>query len=315
MKEKLKPYPPILERRLVRVNETSDFRIMQWNMLARALCSKDEHSRAPDDAYDWRAFRLWRTLEELIRHHADIICLEEADSYEEIKPFMHSLGYSSIFMPKFKSPCLEMKPNVGPDGLCVFYKRSKFQLINMSCEKIVTDSEINGQVFIIMHLKHRLTQTPLTVVCVHLKAKVQNEEKRTQQIGEILKSLVQHLYGIDKELERHAVVMCGDFNGEPFEKFHELVLKVNELNLNDAYSLLNGPKQPTTIKFKGDGGSLLRRAIDYVFFTQRNLTLAGYLELPTNDLLINEQGLPNLAFSSDHLSLVCDFKFNLPKLE
>ena len=283
---------------------------MQWNMFARALCIRDSHSKAPDDTYDWENYRLWRTLEELVRFNADIICMQETDAYEEIKPYMHALGYTSVFCPKFSSPCLGFSPNFGPDGCTIFYKLAKFQIVNMSCEKIFTDSEINSQTFMIMHLKHKPTGSQITVVCLHLKSKPSYQDKRTQQIGEILKAIVQHLYAIDKDINKHSLVVCGDFNGEPFEKFYEMITKVNELGLKDAYSQLNRIKEPTTIKYKGEGGSMLKRAIDYVFYTDKNMRLNGYLELPTNDLLINEQGLPNLAYSSDHLSLVCDFGLN-----
>ncbi len=288
---------------------------MQWNMLARALCAKDANSKAPDTAYDWPSYRLWRTLEELIRHNSDIICMQETDAYEELKPYVHKLGYTSVFCPKYASPCLQMSPNYGPDGCTVFYKLAKFQIVNMSCEKIVIDGEVNTQTFILMHLRHRPTGQPLTVVCLHLKAKVPNHEKRAQQVTEILRLLVQHLRGIDKDLERHAVIVCGDFNGEPFEKFYELMTNDPlDFGFRDAYSppfLNRTAKQPTTIKYKGEGGALLQRAIDYVFFTKSTLKLTGFLELPAeNDLLVNTQGLPNLAFSSDHLSLVCDFRFS-----
>jgi mRNA deadenylase 3'-5' endonuclease subunit Ccr4 len=70
----------------------TEIRVMSWNILARGLCQPDETWRAPKDAYDWPNYRLWRTLEETIRFASDIICLEEADAYEEIKPYLHALG-------------------------------------------------------------------------------------------------------------------------------------------------------------------------------------------------------------------------------
>jgi mRNA deadenylase 3'-5' endonuclease subunit Ccr4 len=228
---------------------------------------------------------------------------------------MHKLGYTSVFCPKFKSPCLDQTPNFGPDGCTIFYRLSKFQIVNMSCEKIFTDSEINSQIFIILCLKHKQTGTLLTVVCLHLKAKESNHERRAKQISEILRTINTHLYAIDNDLNKHAVLVCGDFNGEPFEQFYDLMIKVSELGLKDAYSIIPSQfnqtliKEPTSIKYRNED-TQIRRAIDYVFFSEKKLQLTGYLELPINDPLINQQGLPNLAFSSDHLSLVCDFKLN-----
>ena len=124
-------------------------------MLAKTLWLFDPLSLSPNETFDWENFRLWRTLQELIRYDSDIICVEEADFYEQIKPFLHSLGYTSIFSPKYSSPCLDFSDNIGPDGPAVFYRKSMFQIINMTCgEKVIVKQEINPQVFIIMQLEH-----------------------------------------------------------------------------------------------------------------------------------------------------------------
>lgn len=65
---------------------------MTWNLLARALCALDTFTKAPKETYDWEAFRKWRTLEELLRYDCDILCVEEADTYEDLKPYLHSVG-------------------------------------------------------------------------------------------------------------------------------------------------------------------------------------------------------------------------------
>lgn len=75
-------------------------RVMQWNTLARALFSdsdpnmgyKFSSTGAVSNVFDWDNFRRWRILEEILRYDSDIICLEEIDSYEEFKPFLHSIG-------------------------------------------------------------------------------------------------------------------------------------------------------------------------------------------------------------------------------
>jgi mRNA deadenylase 3'-5' endonuclease subunit Ccr4 len=68
---------------------------MQWNTLARALYTPDQHLIASGDTHDWANYRFWRTLQELTRFKADILCLEEIDFYEEVKPYLHSLGYNN----------------------------------------------------------------------------------------------------------------------------------------------------------------------------------------------------------------------------
>ena len=117
VRSKLTAYPPILERKFEdhTVSQTDAqrrIRVMQWNTLARGLWSADDKggdygsdSNMPKEVYDWENFRFWRMLEEILRYKADIICLEEVDQYEQIKPYLHSIGYTSIFCPKFHSPC------------------------------------------------------------------------------------------------------------------------------------------------------------------------------------------------------------------
>jgi nocturnin len=295
----------------------SEFRIMQWNMLARALWPYDPTSVNPKETFDWVNFRLWRSLQELVRYDSDIICVEEADFYEEIKPYMHSLGYTSIFSPKFSSPCLDFANNIGPDGPAIFFRKSMFQIVNMTCgEKLIINSEINPQVFIIAQLKHAPTGKSVYVVCLHLKSKAGNFARREAQIKIILDSIKVHLKGSSwmpkpewtTELRSEPLIICGDFNGEPFEKFYDLIVRDGTLNLIDAYTPTDGsPKQATTIKYRNN--EMISRAIDYIFFDPNAFKVCGLLDLPQNDKTISEVGLPNLSYSSDHLSLVCDFKF------
>jgi mRNA deadenylase 3'-5' endonuclease subunit Ccr4 len=95
---KLQQYPEILERQFKVVDENyspNQFRVMQWNMLAKALCQTqpdNDQIKTPAFVYDWDKYRLWRTLEELTRYKCDIICIEEVDRYEEIKPYLHAIG-------------------------------------------------------------------------------------------------------------------------------------------------------------------------------------------------------------------------------
>jgi mRNA deadenylase 3'-5' endonuclease subunit Ccr4 len=37
-------------------------------------------------------------LEEIVRYDSDIICLQEADFYEDIKHYLHYLGYMFILL-------------------------------------------------------------------------------------------------------------------------------------------------------------------------------------------------------------------------
>jgi nocturnin len=203
-----------------------------------------------------------------------------------------------------------MENNIGPDGSAIFFKMTSFQIVSLSCEKIIIDNDINAQVFIILRLKHKQSGNLLTVVCLHLKSKDEYHQKREAQIKEILKTLKFHIEGSELILKKHPLIICGDFNGEPFENFYKNIMNNEDFNhLKDAYMFENENKQATTIKIMPTNKSMIRRAIDYIFYNQENLVLNSYLELPKNDDLIEQEGLPNLKYSSDHLSLVCDFEF------
>lgn len=285
---------------------------MQWNMLARALHYNGDpkNSKGCDVTYDWENYRLYRTVQELVRYDSDIVCVQEADFYEEIKPYMQSLGYSSVFCPKYSSPCLDQAFNVGPDGPAIFYRLSMFEIVNMSCEKIILGNDITPQVYIILQLKHKPTGNCFYVVCLHLKSKVKYNERRLAQVKQILKALKAHLNvnSFYKE-KQYPLMLCGDFNGEPFEEFYDEIKNDDVFFLRDVYAGENGHKKPTTIKFDSSG-HLLKRGIDYIFYNPKLMKIARYLELPENEKLIEEKGLPNSIYSSDHLSLVCDVKFS-----
>lgn len=205
-----------------------------------------------------------------------------------------------------------MPVNYGPDGSAIFYRLSMFKIENMCCEKIVLDKDdVNSQVFIILRLKHVPTGQNVSVVCVHLKSKSENFQKRTAQTKFVLEKLKQHLlYSDYQPMDAQRVIICGDFNGEPFEDFYKTIVNDSDFKslLADAYTLVKngGEKEKTTIKIRD--GVMLNRAIDYIFINRNKLQLLSYLELPKNHPVIDTIGLPNLEYSSDHLSLVCDFK-------
>ena len=215
-------------------------------------------------------------------------------------------------MPKFKSPSLFMPGNVGPDGCAIFFRVGLFQPISLSFEKIVLNGQVNSQVFVVLQLRHVPSNRLVTVCDLHLKAKVEWADKRDMQMKYILSRIKMYLRGINIffNFKKHPLIMCGDFNGEPFEKFYASILNERGMGLRDAYPMINGTKQYTTVKFKEPNGAMIKRAIDYVFYNTHTLDVTGYLELPSEeDSFVYQQGLPNLAYSSDHLSLVCDFRF------
>lgn len=113
---------------------------MQWNGLAKSLSKGLKSPNVPDEIHDWENFRQWRVLEELVRYNCDIICVQEADFYEEIKPFIHKLGYASVFCPKMLSNLSKESNNVDPDGCAIFYNLDCFQITQLRSQSICLPS-------------------------------------------------------------------------------------------------------------------------------------------------------------------------------
>jgi len=56
--------------------------------------------------------------------------LQEVDHFKFFQTWLKTLGFSSFFLPKPDSPCIHLPENNGPDGCAIFFKDTKFDLIN-----------------------------------------------------------------------------------------------------------------------------------------------------------------------------------------
>lgn len=269
----------------------SQFRIMQWNGLGKNLSSavKCAYNSEPL-IHDWENFRKWRVLEELIQYHCDVICLQEADFYEDIRPYLHEMGYKSIFCPKSAYAV----NSLDADGCAIFYDAKIFQFLKLYADLININGEFESHVYIIIQLRHKFTKKIITVVCAHLKSGRDEEKnfenKRFNQTKQILTTLKELLVATTslEEVKNSAVVICGDFNGDYKESFYELIMNDYLLKLHDSH-----PKSPINKN---------TYTVDYIFYTSNSLEILGQLSQKRNGFL------PNLSYPSDHLSLVCEFK-------
>jgi mRNA deadenylase 3'-5' endonuclease subunit Ccr4 len=135
------------------LNTNRQFRVMQWNGLAKSLCVKEKAKsgrKQPDAVYDWDNFRMWRLLEEIVRYNSDIICLQEADFYEDIKHYLHYLGYTSVFCPRYSSH--KVNNSEDSDGCTIFYHTDVFQITQLRCQNICLNGEHNSQVCLISQI-------------------------------------------------------------------------------------------------------------------------------------------------------------------
>ncbi|XP_077983844.1 nocturnin-like [Glandiceps talaboti] len=318
-REALRGHPPLLTRKMQRVRhggstdkcEGPKIRVMQWNVLADALCQgKDNFIKAPPDSLLWEN-RKFRSLEEILTYDPDIICLQEVDHYHDFyNPMLQSIGYQGVFKPKPDSPCIYCTEHNGPDGCALFYKMDKFDVVdgitpNLKVSMPGKGSWTSNQVAIIYTLQGKepsLSGEQVVVGVTHLKAKKGWEDLRHQQ-GMVL------LNHLRKQAKSKPIIFTGDFNAETSEKVYNCFSK-DELKLDSACKVLSEDGSLdaafTTWKIRPSGE--VKHTIDYMWYSAESLCVHSALDLPTEEQL-GEARAPSFTTSSDHFSLVCDFKF------
>lgn len=80
-------------------------------------------------------------------------------------------NYEGIFYPKPDSPCLYITENNGPDGCALFYKKTKFELINYDTRILEVWRVQSNQVTISANLRIIETGKEICVCTTHLKAR------------------------------------------------------------------------------------------------------------------------------------------------
>uniref|UniRef100_A0A672TF59 Nocturnin n=1 Tax=Sinocyclocheilus grahami TaxID=75366 RepID=A0A672TF59_SINGR len=302
--EVLRNRPPRLHRDFMMTRacslQNAPIRVMQWNILAQALGEgKDGFVRCPMEALNWSE-RKYLILEEILTYRPDVLCLQEVDHYfDTFQPVLASLGYQSSFCPKPCSPCLEVHNNNGPDGCALFFNRRRFQLLHTSHLRLSAMLLKTNQVAIVATLRCRFTGRVFCVAVTHLKARSGWEVFRSAQGAHLL----QQLYGIP-------LVVCGDFNAEPSEEVYRRFM-TSPLGLDSAYKCLSedGNTEPpyTTWKIRPSGESC--STLDYIWYSERAFQVDAVLKIPSEEQ-IGPDRLPSYHYPSDHLSLVCDLRFN-----
>lgn len=98
-------------------------------------------------------------------------------------------NYEGIFYPKPDSPCLYITENNGPDGCALFYKKTKFDLINYDTRILEVWRVQSNQVTISANLRIIETGKEICVCTTHLKArngallaKLRNEQGKVSSI-------------------------------------------------------------------------------------------------------------------------------------
>ncbi|XP_068701978.1 nocturnin-like [Montipora foliosa] len=309
----LRKFPPLLERTFISCGDEekvlegnfSEFRVMQWNILADALSSSsptENFIKCPARALEWSNRKL-RSLQEILTYDPDVIALEEIDHFEDyFLPSLRELGYEGLFAPKRDSPCLKFPNNSGPDGCALFYDFDRFSVVNHTDIALKdSDGNLTSQVALIVNLLDKVQGRTLCCGVTHFKAKEEYRDLRFSQGNEVLKCIFESL-GDDK-----TVLICGDFNAEPSEPVCQLMEENHCVCMKNSYVSATGENPEfTTWKFR-PGDREVKHTIDYIWHSP-NLNVTGCVKVPESDI-VPENLLPCLEYPSDHLSLVFDFRW------
>ncbi|XP_031640004.1 nocturnin isoform X3 [Contarinia nasturtii] len=329
-------------------SSTNQVRILQWNILSQSLGQhNDNFVCCPADALTWES-RKYLILQEIIQNDPDVICLQEVDHFKFLQTMLATQNYEGIFFPKPDSPCLYITENNGPDGCALFYKKTKFDLVNYDTRILEVWRVQSNQVTITANLRIIETGKEICVCTTHLKArngallaKLRNEQ------GKDLMRFVQRV------ANNRPILISGDFNAEPIEPVYSTVINYAPLKLSSAYADLlasisnnsNEDKESEntvavdavdseTNDDDGDDGITngVKSRVDHLISNEPPYTTWKIREegevchtidyvfysrdkLKVNNCLkfphgkeVGENRTPSHRYPSDHFSLLCDFE-------
>jgi nocturnin len=272
--------PKILNRHFVPVLEAEEsISVMQWNLLSDQLAF--DFPAVEREFLEWE-YREPRILHEIFRVNADILCLEEVDHYHDtLYPHLAQHGYRGFF---------SKKPDWHNDGLAILYKEDKFRIIE---NEVIRFSDSN-QIGLYAKMRHMYEGYDFVVCCTHLVSNKAFEQGRVAAIRILLGNLLK--FGIDLP-----VVICGDFNSEPFWTTYQEMIYSPFGFRSVYYNTLFAESEPpfTTYKYRKQ---LEARTIDYIW--TKNFRVTEVLSIPTEHE-IGPFGLPGQYYPSDHLALAC----------
>lgn len=236
---------------------------------------------------------------------ADIICLEEVDHYKDFfHPKLTSLGYSGQFLEKLDSPCLKFDGNNGPDGVAMFVKTDKFDIIESYAEYLHEENgERGNQGFLLKVLVHKPSKRSFVVCVTHLKAKRDFHARRLAQTKKALEILEKQ---VSEKYNDLPIIWCGDFNGETSESFYKEIAQ-SKIGFQSSYKSFNGCEPDfTTWKIRPTYEE--KRTIDYIWFTEKQLKVVDVLCLMKEDD-VPQSRFPSSTHPSDHVCLCVDYDF------
>lgn len=325
----LVPLPQRAWRRSV-LDVGDSVRVLQFNTLARGLSSSPyvpppfparqasqyggfDAINDPEKVLDWKV-RRWKVLHEILRMKAAVIALEEVDHYDDfLRPALRAAGYDSCYEPVADAPGLKL--GYYSDGVVLAWQRSAFSLVGINAQS----SHTGGRASIVATLRHGESRRPLVVAATHLTSKTgpDRENLRLAQIEHLLGEMSAAIASVQLRMGPTSpcpAILLGDLNTDPHDvttpNSHEarVVPRLLSAGLTSAYPLAASEADHAQSDYwttwKRRGTYCAKHQIDYIFY--RHMTCISLLMPPD---VTDPNGLPNLAYPSDHISICAELTF------
>jgi len=320
--------------------------VVQYNVLAEGLSNPAMSPDAgftsmPPDQMRW-SHRGELVLGKLLRADADVVCLQEVDHYyDSVEPAMRSAGYGGLYREDASSPCRANTNGELRDGVALFYKRRKLELLgsHVPCaprsnphpaDFEIADAgkclmarfrvlDVDAGVTSGTHRGERARSAEQFIVCTAHLAAAQNEEGASRLFRQMKTAVAELLrfrdfsFGIVPGERRGdarfvPIVFAGDLNATPKEDAvrylrGDLSNTTGFAGVSAYEKKLGAHPEFTTWKIRTGAfkPGEARSCIDHIFVSE-GVEVVDILSLPTEEE-IGKKALPCEAHPSDHLML------------
>ncbi|KAH7152827.1 Endonuclease/exonuclease/phosphatase [Dactylonectria macrodidyma] len=184
------PLPPAQRKETVIQEDVSasleTIKVFSWNILCDKYATQQTYGYTPSGALNWE-YRKDCILEELRIRDADFLTLQEVSTEafkEDLSPELAQMDYKGVHWPKSRARTMSEKDALGVDGCAIFYKQSKFILLDKQLIEFASiainrpDMKNQHDVFnrvmpkdniaVICFFESRLTGARVIIVNVHL---------------------------------------------------------------------------------------------------------------------------------------------------
>ncbi|KAH6603222.1 hypothetical protein Trco_007997 [Trichoderma cornu-damae] len=184
------PLPPNARKEIIIQEDVPEalerIKVFSWNILCDKYATTQTYGYTPTGALNWE-YRKNCILEELRIRDADFLALQEVstDAFkEDLSPQLAQMDYKGVHWPKSRAKTMSEKDAQTVDGCAVFYKQSKFMLLDKQLIEFATiainrpDMKNQHDVFnrvmpkdniaVICFFESRLTGARIILVNAHL---------------------------------------------------------------------------------------------------------------------------------------------------